>query len=114
MSIILDDEGIYEFSDFEILSLPTRQLCGEMKELTASHLENVVFETNKISGHIKMKKDGILCIPIPYLEGWSASVDGENVPILKGNIMYMALELSSGQHEITLLYRTPFFYGNTD
>ena len=109
VSIILDDEGIYEFSDFEILSLPTRQLCGEMKELTASHLENVVFETNEISGVIKMEKNGILCIPIPYLEGWTASVDGENVPILKGNIMYMALELSSGQHEIKLHYRTLFF-----
>ena len=109
VSITLDDEGEYEFSDFGLLSLPTKQLCGELKNLSESHFENVVFETNKISGHIKMKKDGILCIPIPYLEGWSAIVDGKDSPVLKGNIMYMALELSCGQHEITLLYRTPFF-----
>lgn len=109
VSITLDDEGEYEFSDFGLLSLPTKQLCRELKNLSESHFENVVFETNKISGHIKMKKDGILCIPIPYLEGWSTIVDGKDSPVLKGNIMYMALELSCGQHEITLLYRTPFF-----
>lgn len=109
VSIILDDEGEYDFVDFEILSLPTKQLCGEMKKLTESHLENVVFETNKIAGSIKMNNDGILCIPIPYLEGWRAKVDGKDSSILKGNIMYMALELPRGQHEITLQYRTPFF-----
>ena len=109
VSIILDGEGVYEFSDFEILSLPAKQLCGEVRKLSKPHLENVVFETNIISGSIKMEKAGILCIPIPYLEGWRASVDGKASPILKGNIMYMALELSQGQHEIMLQYRTPYF-----
>ena len=109
VSITLDDKGEYEFSDFKLLSLPTKQLCDELKNLSDSHLENVIFETNKISGHIKMEKDGILCIPVPYHEGWSAVVDGKDTPILKGNIMYMALELSCGQHEIILRYRTPFF-----
>ena len=65
VSITLDDKGEYEFSDFKLLSLPTKQLCDELKNLSDSHLENVIFETNKISGHIKMEKDGILCIPVP-------------------------------------------------
>jgi len=44
---------------------------------------------------------------IPYSKGWSAKVDGKAVKILRGNIMFMAIPLEAGYHEIEFTYCTP-------
>ena len=49
----------------------------------------------------------MLCITIPYSDGWSAKVDGQNVKIYKANGMFMGILMTPGEHKIELNYMTP-------
>ena len=49
----------------------------------------------------------MLVFAIPYSEGWSAKVDGEETPVYKANLMFMAVPLEAGLHTVELSYCTP-------
>ena len=70
-------------------------------------LENIQLGTNRITGQINLEKDKILCLTIPYSEGWTARVDGKETEILQANTMFMAIPLEKGSHSVVLTYRTP-------
>jgi len=66
------------------------------------------FQSSKINGTVKVTRNNqILLLNIPYGKGWTAKVDGKNVPIKQvvGNMSY--LELKPGKHEIKLKYQVP-------
>lgn len=51
---------------------------------------------------------------IYYPEGWVASIDGNNVNMLRANYVLRALEVPEGQHEIAFEFRPQsYFTGNT-
>ena len=47
------------------------------------------------------------CIAIPYHKGWSATVNGKKVNIVKANGLYMAVPLEVGYNKIVLSYTIP-------
>ena len=48
-----------------------------------------------------------------YPEGWSAKVDGKEVPILRVNYVLRALQISSGKHVVEFLFQPkPYLIGN--
>lgn len=53
-------------------------------------------------------EDNLLFFSVPYEDGWSAYVDGEEVDIEKVNISFMAVKVK-GHHksEVTFRYKTP-------
>ena len=72
------------------------------------HLTNIEYDGgNHFSGNIKVKDSKILCIPIPYSKGWSATDNGEKVELEKVNGMFLGLKLSKGSHHLQLDYVTP-------
>ena len=62
---------------------------------------------NQIKGTIQVLGDRILCIAVPYSEGWSATVDGHNVPVWKCNAMHLGIFLEEGTHQVVFSYQTP-------
>ena len=62
------------------------------------------YDTTSMSGHIDVKEDGLLFLSIPYAEGWSAVVDGENAEITPIQDALMGIRLSAGSHDISLKY----------
>lgn len=76
----------------------------DIKRLTKECLEDIYVGTNNIKGCIDVKNSKYLCFSIPYSKGWSCYVDGEKTEILKANIMYMAVKLEEGTHQIELRY----------
>lgn len=62
------------------------------------------YDTTSLSGHIDVKEDGLLFLSIPYAEGWSAVVDGENAEITPIQDALMGLRLKAGSHDISLKY----------
>lgn len=62
---------------------------------------------NVVHGRIQVSKPQILYCSIPYLKGWKAYIDGEEVKILKANYGFMAVEVPQGEHEINFIYRNP-------
>jgi len=79
----------------------------QTKTLKEDLLEDVKINTNSVSGVITLDTPKILCMSIPYSKGWKAYVDGVEEKLMRGNTMYMALNLTEGSHTIQLSYVTP-------
>ena len=62
------------------------------------------YDTTSMSGHIDVKEDGLLFLSIPYADGWSAVVDGENAEITPIQDALMGIRLKAGSHDISLKY----------
>ncbi len=48
--------------------------------------------------------DGVLVLSEVYYPGWRAWVDGGEVPVLRANYLFRAVELPAGEHRVRLLY----------
>ncbi len=58
---------------------------------------------------VSAPKAGMMRMAIPWFPGWSANVDGRNVPVQVIDHALMALALPAGDHEIRLSYRSTWF-----
>ena len=99
--------GTYSFSDISIYAQNMELYDNSVKELSEETLRNVSVTTDRVTGNISVSSDKLLCLSIPYSDGWTAYVDGEEAELMKANLMYMALELDEGDHEIELRYTVP-------
>ena len=66
----------------------------------------IKIDGNMVSGEIKSAGDEYVCLAIPYSEGWTATVDGQEVDIHRVNEMYMGVEVGPGNHVIEFRYHT--------
>lgn len=106
-TIIFQRKGTFRLDDIQLYALPMENYPAQIEALREEPLENIEFSANRITGTVDLSKNKILCISIPYSKGWSAKVDGQPVEILRGNIMFMAIPLEAGYHEIEFYYFTP-------
>ena len=60
---------------------------------------------------IAMSRANYAFFTVPYEGGWSATVNGKEVEILKSGIGFMAVPCEAGQNEIEFTYRTPGLTG---
>ncbi|MHB1485499.1 MAG: YfhO family protein [Saccharofermentanales bacterium] len=56
---------------------------------------------------INAKKDTLLFFSVPYEPGWSATVNGKKVDIVKSNIGFMSVPVKKGENVIRFNYMTP-------
>lgn len=103
-------DGEYRFDEIKIYTRSQEQLASSY-EAFYSHadIDDISYEIegNRISIGATCDRERYLYIAVPYSEGWHATVDGEDVPIIKANVAFMALPLMPGDHDITLSYVTP-------
>ena len=108
ITVTFSDIGIYAYDSIEIICQPMNNYQKQIEKLKENTLQDVIIATNKVEGSINIDAPKILCIAIPYSEGWTAYVDGEKRTLYQCNIKNMALELESGVHDIKLVYHTPY------
>ncbi|MDO5292540.1 MAG: YfhO family protein [bacterium] len=107
MTITFKNTGKYEFNDMSVVCQPMDKINDQISALKENKLKNVKLKTNSISGKITCDSAKILCMSIPYSEGWTAYVDGQKTEVKQANTMYMAVELEAGEHSIEFRYQTP-------
>lgn len=107
ITLTFDTAGEYTFDQMQVVAQPLNIPTSHIDALKQDTLENVSIGTNTVTGTISLKEPKILCLSIPYSNGWSAKVDGAETEILKANTMYMCIPLSAGDHKIELDYQTP-------
>jgi uncharacterized membrane protein YfhO len=105
--LIMSREGVINFDSIEVYSQSMDHAEQYIEDLSEDVLENVVMDTNQITGTISLDEDKILVLSIPYQKGWTAYVDGEKTELSRANYMYMALSLEAGEHTIELTYEIP-------
>lgn len=106
--IVFPAGGEYGLEGIEVYCLPMEEYYSQAFELGRESLTDVVIEDNQISGNIDLSSQKLLCMSVPYSEGWKAWVDGEPAQVLRVNGMYMGLLLPAGEHTVTFSYRTPY------
>ncbi len=90
---VLDDEALERF-DEQMLSMNAQT---EVKRVGAAELA--------IS--VNAEKDCAMFTSIPYEEGWTVTLDGVPVPILKcANDTFMCFEVPKGEHVIEMSFKT--------
>ena len=100
--------GNYSLDNLNVISVPMEGYEERIASLNKDVLKDVKMTTNSISGKVDLKEDKILCLSIPYSEGFTAYVNGKETELLKANIMYSAIPLKAGKNKIELRYMTPY------
>ncbi len=108
ITVTFPRKGIYTIDDLKVICQPMNNFSNQINALKEDVMDNVETATNELKGTIDLNKSKILCISIPYSEGWKAYVDGSETELLKANTMFMALPLDAGHHDIRLVYHTPY------
>jgi len=67
-------------------------------------VHSVEYSPNAVRIQTEQNEPGYLVLFDSYFPGWSATVDGKSVPILRGNYFYRAVALPSGQHRVQMQY----------
>ena len=101
------EKGNYKLAGAELCYVPLKQYERQIEKLNQEVLEDVEFDTNRISGKVFLSDNRIMAFSIPYSKGWSATVDGEPAALEKVNVAYLGLPLEPGEHEVILTYRSP-------
>ena len=107
VTLIFEKTGTYFFDEMTILCQPFDEFPTQIENLRRDAWTDVHFDTNRVSGTVDFSADKLMLISIPYSKGWTAFVDGKKTPVLRGNIMNLALPITKGQHRIELVYATP-------
>ena len=108
VQFLIPASGTFKLKDIELFALPLDHYAEDAAKLRKDQLKNVVLGTNELPGSIDVTGNKILCITVPYENGWTAYVDGKETEILRANYAFMGLNLSEGHHEIALKYHVPY------
>lgn len=107
VTITFEQPGTYRFDDIEVVEQSFDGYEDKVNALRKNSLENVKIKTNKITGDISLDKEKLLCLNIPYSDGWKLKVDGKEKELKKVNYMNSGVILKAGKHKIELTYCTP-------
>ena len=107
IELTFDSPGTYKFDSLDIICQPMDNYEQRINSLKADCLENVEVNFNNIKGTVSAGQNELMCFSVPYSEGWEVFVDGKKSKLIKANGMYMAAEITKGDHFIELKYRTP-------
>ncbi len=99
--------GVYSFDNLGVFAQYSDEVKEDIAALSSSAASNIKEEGNCISCSIDVDSKQYLYFRVPYSEGWKATVDGQEVDIIKANLGFMALSVESGYHDVVLTYETP-------
>ena len=88
----------------DIYRMDLKVLQEALDVLSANHLEQVRWESDRLSGSISMEEAGRLILSIPYEAGWDIRINGQEAEgVLFGGCL-MAFDLEPGQYSLELHY----------
>lgn len=67
--------------------------------------ERVRVDGPSLEARVVAPRDGLAVILDPFYPGWTATVDGRPVPILRADFAFQAVPVPAGTHELRLTYR---------
>ena len=83
--------------DMEVLGQALELLC-------AQHMENVAWESDLITASLTLEQPGRVICSIPYEDGWTVRINGEEAEgVLFGGCL-MAFDLEPGEYEFEMEY----------
>lgn len=99
--------GTYYYSEFTAIAQPMALIEEQTALLAETGLQNMSISDNEIRGTLDVAENKLLCIAIPYSNGWKAYIDGEKAEVKCINHVYVGIESVPGEHDVVLRYTTP-------
>ena len=62
-----------------------------------------------LKGKMEIDHDKYLLVAIPYRKGWNVYIDGNKVPIYKGDYGFIAFRISEGEHLVEIKYENMIY-----
>lgn len=60
-----------------------------------------------VTGSFEAREDSVACLLIPYTEGWTVRVDGQEVETFRADVGFVGFEAPEGGHTIDARYEVP-------
>lgn len=107
VTLTFPKKGTFKLEDLQIWCQPMDGFAAQTAVLRAEPLEDIRTNWRGLTGTVSVSKDKILCLSLPWLDGWTAYVDGVKTPLLHANTAFMGVELPAGEHTVELRYWMP-------
>ncbi|MDO4501618.1 MAG: YfhO family protein [Coriobacteriia bacterium] len=108
ITLTLAYRGTYTFDDLQVISQPVAPLLAQAKVLGRNAIDDVEYGANVVRATVDTGENAKMAFfSLPYSAGWTATVDGAEVPLMRANTGFMAVEVGPGQHAVELRYATP-------
>lgn len=99
--------GTISFESLKVWVLPMTGFPKRIEKLRREPLKLSASTGNVVKGTFSSAGDGVLFLSIPYSSGWSATVDGRPVEVLRVNTAFSGIPVTAGEHEVEMRYFTP-------
>ncbi len=100
-----DIESYYSGDNYLNLSYNTLERdCDALSKTSAIAFRT---EKNSFTATVEREKETLVFFSIPYDDGWSAYVNGEQIDVEKVNVGFMAVPVGEGTSTIVFEYKTP-------
>ena len=107
VKLTFTNSGLYKFSDMQISAQPMDHYAEKVNQLKKNPVEDIRLIQDGIRGNVRLEKEQLVYINIPYKAGWTAYVNDKRVKIYRANQMGMAIIAERGNNEIELRYEIP-------
>ena len=109
LGLQFEDKGQYKFDKVSVVSRPymPAQSASFANRMQKSGLDLEIFSDEYVKG-IANSDGGMLVTSIPFSNGWTVLVDGEEVEKEKVNVGFIGVPLEAGEQVIEFVYATPF------
>lgn len=85
------------------------KMAKKYKIKKSATAEVTSYQPNKITFTTHNEDDGFLVISEIFMPGWSATIDGQAAPLYRTDVVLRGLQLTAGDHEVSLNYRSSAF-----
>lgn len=103
-TITFTQPGEYSFEEFGVYTQPMGTLDAAKRAAAENPIADLAFEGDVLSCTAASQDDGYLFLAVPFHEGWSATVNGEPVEILRADTAFMAVPVEAGESEVRFTF----------
>ncbi|MBQ6660231.1 MAG: YfhO family protein [Lachnospiraceae bacterium] len=105
--ITFTEAGTYSFDALRVWCRPMEGYVKEIEKRREDTATDIVLGGTTISATVTTSEPKLLCIAIPYHDGFTAYVNGKKTTLYHANVGYMGVELETGVNRVFLEYREP-------
>ena len=99
-----DEEDTTPRISMDMYRMDEQVLEETLNILSRQHLQNVSWESDRLSGKLSLEQGGRLILSIPYEDGWRVLINGEEAERTTFGGCLMAFDLEPGEYYIEMRY----------
>lgn len=85
-----------------------KQVLGDPSTVSAdstAHVTLLSYEPNELNYEVNSSKGGVVVFSEIYYPGWTAKMDGQDIPIGRADYVLRAVQVPAGKHHIEMVFK---------